>query len=74
MKLTNGKRYVARISLGMFESIASNETIREKLVDAGFVNVVVTGSGRSRAAIGTWGGATQDTALPSQIVEAKEMS
>jgi hypothetical protein len=67
MHLTTGTLYQATIRLGFFESVASNDSIAAKLLDAGFVNVTVWGSGRDRFARGEWGGATQDAALPEQI-------
>jgi hypothetical protein len=63
----SGKRYRARIRLGFFEGVASNRTIADKLEEAGFVNVVVTGGGRDRVAEGTWPGATTSADMPDQI-------
>lgn len=61
-----GCRYKATIKLGLFEQVASNDTIKEKLEAVGLVDVIVTGSGRTRYASGT---ATQNATvdLPSQI-------
>ena len=70
MKLVEGLRYRARIHLGVFEQVASNAAIRERLEGAGFMNVAVGGSGRDRTAEGTWGWPTQDADLPDQIVAA----
>lgn len=72
MWLSTGKRYRAKLSLGFFERMASNETIRDKLRDAGFYDVQVTGDGGERQAIGTWGGATQNADLPSQVESVEE--
>ncbi len=68
MTLVEGLRYRARIHLGMFEQVASNESIRERLEGAGFMNVAVGGSGHDRFAEGTWGWPSQDVDLPSEIV------
>ena len=65
--VTTGTRYRAMIRLGLFEQVASNDAIASKLLDAGFVNVTVTGSGRTRFADGEWGGAPQTAELPDQI-------
>ncbi len=70
MILTQGQRYKARLRLGFFEGIASNDTVREKLEDAGFCDVAVGGSGRDRTVEGTWSGATMDVDLPDQIVSS----
>jgi predicted ABC-class ATPase len=68
MTLTKGARYHARIRLGLFEQVAGNRAIRERLEDAGFVGVTVVGSGRDREADGVWGRLTQDVTLPEQVV------
>lgn len=67
MQLQHGRRYTADIELGMLEGLASNDVVKCKLEDAGFQSVLVTGNGRKRSAIGTWGGATQSVDLPSQV-------
>ena len=67
MQLQNGRRYTADIELGALESLAGNSTVQRKLEDAGFTNVLVTGDGRQRAAMGTWGGSTRAVDLPSQV-------
>ena len=71
--VTTGRRYRATIRLGLFEQVASNDTIAGKLLDAGFVNVTVTGSGRTRFAQGEWGGATQAAELPDQITKVESL-
>lgn len=70
MVLTQGTRYRARIRLGLFEQIASNDAIREKLEEAGFTAVGVGGSGRDRYAEGTWDLQTQNADLPDQVVSS----
>lgn len=67
MQLIQGKKYQAQIVLDGVERFASNGTIREKLTNAGFVNVEVTGSGGARSASGVWGKATQEASLPKQV-------
>lgn len=75
MQLTNGKRYAARIDLGILESLASNDDIRAKFEEVGFVDVQVTGTGRIHSAVGTWSGATGEIGnLPSQIIEVSEVN
>ncbi len=69
-----GKRYAARVDLGLVESFVDNEEIVKRLVDAGFVDVKVTGSGSERIAHGTW---TKDDAtgvIPHQVTEIKELA
>jgi hypothetical protein len=68
MTLVQGARYRARIRLGMFEQIAANGTIRERLEEAGFADVTVIGTGRDRQADGVWGQPTSDVTLPEQVV------
>lgn len=68
-----GKRYRATIRLGMFEQVASNTTIMGKLVDAGFSEVKVWGSGRDRFAEARWQSATRSAALPDQITNVVEI-
>lgn len=70
--VTTGKRYKATISLGFFEKLASNDTIKQKLLDAGLTDVTVTGSGGSRTAVGT-STYTGEVDLPSQIVYVEEI-
>jgi hypothetical protein len=61
------KSYKATLKLGMFEQMVGNDTVAQKLVDAGFVNVLVTGSGRDREATGTWSRSSRQADVPSQI-------
>ena len=49
-----GKRYQARIKLGLLQSVASNAMVADKFREAGFADVVVTGSGGTRLAEGVW--------------------
>lgn len=68
-----GKRYRAEIRLGLFEQVASNATIAEKLQAVGLTNVSVTGSGRERWAFGFWPGGDITIELPEQIVRVDEV-
>jgi hypothetical protein len=68
-----GRRYRAIISLGFFEQIASNDTIAGMLTDAGFADVVVSGSGGRRVAEAVWPGDDATADMPSQIVSATEI-
>ena len=62
-----GKRYRATITLGLLQSVASNEMVADKLIEAGFTDVSVTGSGRTRIATGLWAKDTVSGAIPSEI-------
>lgn len=64
-----GRRYKATITLGLLQSLASNEMIAEKLRDAGFTEVSVAGSGGTRTATGIWSGDTVSGAIPNEITE-----
>ena len=59
-----GTKYRARILLGFFEKIASNETIADKFITIGFPDAVCTGEGAERFVDGTWTG-------PDQIFASK---
>lgn len=60
LKLKQGKRYKAVVTLGWFEaSVASNEMIAEKLSGVGFKEVKVTGAEARRSAEGVWAKADQ---------------
>jgi len=68
-----GKRYRAKISLGLIESLAGNETVAEELRAAGFADVVVTGSGRNRAAEALWPQDDASAEVPRQITSVTEV-
>lgn len=65
--LTKGVKYKAAIKLSFLESVASNEVIRQKLIAAGFANVVVLGSGSERTATGIWPKESIAADIPTQI-------
>ena len=62
--LEHGVTYRARIAIPWFVSRA---TAKEKLEGRGFTGVLIYSDGGGFIAQGTWGGATQDVELPSQI-------
>jgi hypothetical protein len=67
-----GKRYRATISLGLLERLASNDAIAERLEAAGFTEISVMGSGRTRIAQALWPGADATAEMPNQIVDVVE--
>jgi hypothetical protein len=68
-----GRRYRATISLGWLEQVASNETIADKLRDAGFTEVSVTGDGMMRQAEALWPGPDATADVPSQVASIDEI-
>ncbi|GFO81389.1 MAG: hypothetical protein A49_10160 [Methyloceanibacter sp.] len=64
-----GKRYKATITLGLLQSVASNEMVADRLREAGFTDVSVAGSGRTRTAMGLWSGDTVSGAIPDEITD-----
>jgi hypothetical protein len=68
-----GKRYQASISLGMLERFAGNGIIAERLREAGFSDISVTGSGARRVAEAFWPGADTSAELPKQIRRVVEL-
>ena len=68
-----GKRYRATISLGILESLASNDTIAERLRTAGFTDISVSGAGRTRLAEALWRDADATAELPKQITDVVEL-
>lgn len=69
----HGKRYRARVHLGIFEQVVDDAAIADKLRAAGFENVIVTGSGRDRYALGTWSGPDTTTELDDHISDVQEI-
>ena len=63
-----GKRYRAILSLGFLERLASNDVVAKKLSDAGFTDVVVSGSGATRVAEALWPEADATAKMPSQVI------
>ena len=62
-----GARYRATIVLGWVERWATNEAIAVKLRSAGFVDVIVEGSGGVRQAEALWSLPDATAELPTQI-------
>lgn len=60
LTVRQGKRYRARLRLGMIEgTAASNAMVADKFKALGFVDVEAHGDGRDRWVEGTWPGATE---------------
>jgi hypothetical protein len=64
-----GKRYQARINLGLLQSVASNDMVADKFREVGFTNVVVTGSGRTRDATGLWPHDDASAEIPVEVCD-----
>jgi hypothetical protein len=67
-----GRRYRAKIQLGLIEQLADNETIAERLREAGFADVTVHGHGPTRTAEALWPNTDASAPLPPQIVDVVE--
>ena len=68
-----GKRYQARIRLGLFTSVASNEEVADKFREAGFTEVSVSGSGRERQGEGLWPHPDASAEVPDEITSVEEI-
>lgn len=62
-----GKRYQATINLSFVQGLASNDKVAEKFRDAGFTDVTVTGSGRTRLATGAWSDEDTTAEIPDEV-------
>jgi hypothetical protein len=69
----NGKRYRAKIRLGLLQSVASNEQVADKFREAGFTEVSVSGSGRARQGKGLWPHADATAEVPDEIASVEEL-
>jgi hypothetical protein len=69
-----GVRYWAEVTLGFFESFASNDTIAGKLKDVGFVDIDVRGEGRRREVTALWPGDDASAEIPSQVTKIVALS
>lgn len=69
-----GRRYRAVIKLGLLEQLAGNDMIAERLREAGFIDVDITGHGPMRQAEATWSREDASAPLPSQVVEVDEIT
>ena len=67
-----GKWYLASISLTGFNRFATNRMVAAKLENAGFINVLVKGSGGIRLAIGYWPNEDATAEKPIEIVDIVE--
>ena len=68
-----GRRYRATIALGVLERLASNEMIADRLRNAGFADVSVTGIGAMRHAEALWPQADRSADMPAQIASVSEI-
>jgi hypothetical protein len=68
-----GRRYRATIALNWWEQLASNDMIAKQLIDAGFTDVTVTGSGPEREAEAVWPGVDATAEIPSQVAAISEI-
>jgi len=64
-----GKRYQAKIQLGLLQSIASNDMVAGKFRELGFTDVAVTGSGSTRVAKGLWPYDDATADIPDEVSE-----
>jgi hypothetical protein len=68
------RKYQATITLSGLEVFVHNLMVREKIMNAGFSNVVVEGTGDTRLVTGVW---SRDrlplSELPRQISDIKEL-
>ncbi len=68
-----GRRYQAKISLGLLESLAGNDVIAGRLQTAGFTDVSVKGSGSTRYAEGIWPREDASAEMPAQVSAVTEI-
>ena len=72
--ITTGHRYSATVTLSFVEAFADNGRIASILTGAGFAHVIVTGSGTTRLATGTWTGATMTHAVDPHLSNVRDLS
>jgi hypothetical protein len=68
-----GKRYRADITLGLLQSVASNDMIADKFREAGFAEVEVRGSGRTRIGEAIWPHDDTSAEIPDEITAVEEI-
>ena len=68
-----GRRYRAILTLGCAEQFASNDMTAQRLRDAGFTEVSVTGHGHSREATALWPHNDTTAQIPSQVSSIQEI-
>lgn len=72
-KLEKGNSYSADIHLpGMMERYATNNTVAKELTKLGFTNVVVTGTGVLRKAVGIWAQETRATVEDPRVSNVRK--
>ena len=69
----NGRRYQAKIRLGLFQSVASNEQVADKFREVGFTDVSISGSGRDRMGTGLWPHLDATAEVPDEITSIEVM-
>jgi hypothetical protein len=69
----NGKRYQATINLGFFQAAASNDMVADEFRKVGFSDVTVTGSGRTRHAVGSWTQGDRSADIPDEVGNIQEI-
>ena len=70
-----GKRYQATITLNWFEQqVATNATIAGQLSQLGFTQVIVTGDGGTRQAVGLWNGPDTTSQIDPHLSHIVELS
>jgi hypothetical protein len=68
-----GRRYQATITLGLLQSVASNDLVADRFREAGFVEVEVTGSGRTRVGQGLWPHDDASAEVPDEVISVDEI-
>ena len=68
-----GKRYQATINLGFFQAVASNDMVADEFRKVGFSDVTVTGSGRTRHAVGSWTQGDRSADIPDEVGNIHEI-
>lgn len=68
-----GRHYRATIALNWAEQFATNEMIAQRLRDAGFTEVSVSGNGHSREATALWSHKDATAQIPSQVSSIQEL-
>lgn len=71
--LEKNAKYQATINLNAIEAFADNKFISKKLTDYGFADVMVTGLGKSRQAVGIWAKENITGPAPTQVTEIQKL-
>ena len=70
-----GKRYRANVNLSWGEQlVASNEMVQAKLIEAGFAEVTVTGTGAVRKAEALWSGPDKSGEIDPHLSDVTEIA